>query len=326
MSEKSTNSLETVSTTFSLERHNFEEYLNQQRAYQAGVEEFATKFSKIPEPLFQNLQHEAGLAEVYFQKGELLKYSIHLYRQLEILYNSIFGIENSDLFPFETEKLERIKNVINWDDCISQLYNFYAMTDNVQIIPATKGSSYQNKIKSGDLICSVSDNSWDPSKNSVNFYQRGQRFYFNFDKTNFRFQKVADKKSKDYVQKLQNRLQDIINKKPFGIEFSQREFMFKNIFYFAGSPKSLRPVSIQLNEDEKVYLNAFVAIRYFRNLGSHNNFDNQTLSQKGFSLRLDNSERKYWENPELILKSNYFQQYLNMVYHCYIEHLVNPYF
>lgn len=323
MSEKSNKSLETVSMTFSLERHNFEEYLNQQRAYQSGVEEFARKFSKLPEPLFQNLQHEAGLAEVYLQKGELLKYSIHLYRQLEILFNSIFGVENSDVFPFNKTFLKKVLQEIKWDD-LKKVQRLICSNINNLTGRSKDGKFYY--FKKGESICRIDTKNWPPRDGKIEFFNKKDKRKYYIDYNSSSFNISDEKKLNSFHEFIYQNLEKIIADTEVNLEFSQREFLFKILFYYSGTTNELRAIASDINKDQKVYLNAFVAIRFFRNVGSHNNFDNQTLSQKGFSLRLDNSERKYWDNPELILKSNYFQQYLNMVYRCYIEHLENPYF
>lgn len=243
-----------VKLEFSLEKHNFDEHINQQRTYQEGKDAFQNKYYDLPNSLLLNLQHEAGLAEMYKSKRELLKYSIHIYRQIELVFEKIFGAEMSKNESIINHSLTKIYKRIKWEKYpCKKLYPQY--------------SNFHIKLK----------------ENLEQFMQTGKNPH---------------------------------------LTISQKEFLFKNTFYFSGHYDELINFSKEINSNQKVYLNAFGAIKYFRNLASHNNLDNQPMEKpKG-----DVSEHKYYENPEIVVDSNYFQQYVNMVLLTYINHLKNPYY
>lgn len=232
---------EFINPEFNLEKHNLDEYLEQKAAYQKGVDDFDSKFKTLSPTLLINLRHEAGMAEIYRNKGQLLKYSIHIYRQIEIIYSEIFSSQS---------EIQKIHNKIDWTHW------------------STQGKWYAS-IK----------------RKMVSYYSGG-----------------------DYLQ----------------LTDKNKDFLFKSIFYFeAGSHnKTLKPHAKKMTSQEKVYLNAFEAIHYFRNLGSHNNTDNKTLRTKTG----DQSENRFRQNPDLILNSTYFQRYVDMVLLSYIEHLKTPFY
>ncbi len=314
-----------LNVAFSLERHSYEEHLREKKAYESGCDQFDKKYSQIPSQLFLNIRHEAGLAEVAKSRKELLKYSIHLYRQVEIVFNAIFGSQNSTVFRYDTEFLTKLYKFIKWSDCIQKEITVFSKIDGLVIKPSKDNRGKNLTFNKNKKISKI-----DYRRRNIKFLtfkiiNKGLYGCSNNPEL-LRFEISDNIHSKKYVEGVKIQLKKLIDDQKGNLEFSQREFLFKNAFYFDGEPSILRDHSIDLNQKNKVYLNALIAIKYFRNIGSHNNYDNQTLEQKKRTLHIDHSEKEYWDNPETILNSSYFQQYIDMVLYTYAKYLESPHF
>ncbi len=79
--------IEVIPKHFYYDQIKANKYLEDKKAFQFGVDYFDSKNYHFPTDLSTKLRREAGLANVAMENKQLLKYAIHCYKQLEIVYS-----------------------------------------------------------------------------------------------------------------------------------------------------------------------------------------------------------------------------------------------
>lgn len=311
-----------------LEKHILEDFISLKTAYADGREEFIKTYHELPPAILLELSHTGGMASMYKEKGELLNFSIQQFKIVERIFSELFDCAQLS----KENKIKRyglILKKIKWFKHLdAKEYVFYSSVDNLEL-SMRSDDSLKVTFQKGEPIGKTTPNFWSPTKDKVFIRTSHGKLLVceNFKKhTDYKII-TQDGHKANRFKSFQTRLYESLmesNKSgsTIRLNIAQQEFLFKNMIYFNGHPNSLSEFAQEVNSENKIYLNAFIFMRYFRNLASHNTLDNDTLENKYHKVsKGDNAEHKYLKDPELILSTNYFEQFTNMILLGYIKFL-----
>lgn len=295
---------------FGYEKNHIEEYLNDKISYKQGVQEFEKKFPDLPQRLKANLKHEAGLAMIAKNEEQLLQYALHCYKQVESIYNEIFESFNEVRDKNDKNQYNRIK-----------IYNYLHPTNTKW----SKLSIINKNIIEHEIKVNFASVIFTNNDGVTKTFSQGSTIGF-CSNTNQSILYIEDSNKEVWkVQKSQVIISGSRRKRDHSgyfvferLSIRDKESFFKKAFYFdLNSPPAPRLTSVQLN--------AFFSMKHYRDIISHNISSNSS-EINFYDAKLSKEDMKYIDQPDIIVKSNYYQRYVDVVIKLYSDYLQNPHF
>jgi hypothetical protein len=299
----------------------FEKILSQEiqkdkQSYLKGIEDFDKKQYALDNILYKNLKREAGLAEIARQNKYLLKYAFHKYRMTELIFNIIFSSNEHDTIKNDLNSYLRHRIYVHLNSNLQfkalieqkiEQYELICALPSAQCRP--KGNFSENSkiqiVKMGDIIGYTKDRN----------YLRNQKPYFSFEfysgKTCYEINVKSLKMGKSQYKLNDDGFFELKN-----LNATEQERIFKDAFYYDNSQNQRDP------RKNSVQLNAFFSMKHFRDLYCHNI---ASYTKKPRINKPTSEDKKYIENPELILTSNYYDRYVDNVILLYGDFVRNPF-
>ena len=295
---------------FGYEKNHIEEYLNDKISYKQGVQEFEKKFPNLPQRLKANLKHEAGLAMMAKNEEQLLQYALHCYKQVESIYNEIFEsyievTNKNDNNQYNRVKIYNYLHPTNTKWSKLSILNKHIIENEIKVntpsVICTSKNGASKTFSMGDIIGYCSN-----TKQNTLYVE---------DSNN----EVWIVKNNDVIVGKSRHKKDHLGYFVFErLSIRDKETFFKIAFYYdLNTPRSPRSTGVQLN--------AFFSMKHFRDIVSHNISSNSS-EINFYDAKLSKEDMKYIDNPDLIVKSNYYQRYVDVVIKLYSDYLQSPHF
>ena len=300
------------------DKSRFDLYMKEKKAYSQGVQYIEDKFPDLPEHLFINLKHESGMAYVAKENRYLMDYAVHMFRQIESIFNELFDL-NKGLGEVEINRrkntLQKMFDLIQNNGISEQNYEITSNSDFLVCFSKdAKGKVVkQQGFKKGERIGVARSITGD----EIVAKTKNHSWYFTNDNLLYYYSKRITFKTFEYVSAL-NSLLTNGKHMPFG---NQNDVFKHSLYFFKGDSLSVsKPVSCLV---KKPQLNSFVSIKHYRDLGQHNIASKKSLYDTFLNLSskkgIEKEDSKYLNFPESIMDGDYYQRYIDMVISVYAE-------
>ena len=302
---------------FRYDREQIKSHIQNKSFFDRGVAKFESQFPNFPEKLSRSLSLEFGLKEIALEEGSLLKYASHTYRIIERVWEEIFndkpaGNLSNNLGHYNRTKILAYINQNNLN-IPSKILKKLSPLKEYEVKCIANCSNVPDIDRSQTKSFSVGDVVGDISEESLRYYQRTPRMLFwrvvdqNGVTWSIHKNNISTNQSKDKIDSDGYYVFDRLTMR-------EMERLFKRVFYFDLQSGNRLPWA---------QLNSFYSIKYFRDIDSHNISHNST-EPNYYGGNLSPEDRNYKNNPELILGSEYYSRYVNMVIKGYLLHINNP--
>ncbi|MDC1266635.1 hypothetical protein N8Z75_01525 [Crocinitomicaceae bacterium] len=267
------------------DKSRFDLYMKEKKGYAEGVEKFYAKDFNYPSSVKLELRNGAGLMELSRVQGRLFEYGYHCYRQIELVYSQFFDAQPG---RFDIGK-------------------FLLGADFNQL-----NTHYSNNNKSDNFSFSSIINS--TVKKKLNYNE-----HLGYPE----FRSCFVRKINNYEWQYNGNYWRLKNK-DMRLSFKDKDRIFKASMFF--NP-FVRPSKQNKSEPATQFdwpsLNAFEVIYHCRNKYAHLGIESSSISSvfgdRKLNMSKSHQENNFVNDPDLILESDYFERYVNMVIGLYSE-------
>ncbi|MDC1266737.1 hypothetical protein N8Z75_02045 [Crocinitomicaceae bacterium] len=268
------------------DKSRFDLYMKEKKAYNDGIATFDSMQYELSPELKIELRHESGLMEVARQRGLLFEYGYHCYRQIELIFARFFELKPGR---------------INAGD-------FLLGSDAIQL-----NNHYGNNNRNDALTLVSIVNPTVIRKLNYNESLGAPRYRYCFVR---KLNNYEWRHSNSYWKPKNNDIK---------LNFKDKERLYKCIMFFNpfAQPNPKNNKSNPASGFSWPNLNAFEIIYHSRNKHAHLGVKNSDLesvyNDSKLNLSITPEEKNYIDDPNLILSSDYFKRYVNMVIGLYSE-------